>query len=97
MTARREVDVDDRPSIAVERAALGRDAIVSIEVAARWLGGRRSEAMAWIEQLGVVFAHPITGASSVRWGRIVDAAEGVADRGPTMRPRDIGTMPRERL
>jgi hypothetical protein len=62
-------------SLHASRAALGDAAVFPLGVAAKLLGGRRADAIAWLEAHCHPWEHPITGDRWVTWGRVRAALE----------------------
>lgn len=61
-----------------------RDSVLSVSAAARALGGRRIDAVAWMRGVGLVHAGP-SGRELVIWGDVLDALRRNVQPLPTRR------------
>jgi predicted DNA-binding transcriptional regulator AlpA len=77
--------------------APNRDSVVTLATAAKWLGGRRSAAVAWISANVPTFPHPVTGDRSVVWGRVLQKIEQIEDRAEAASSSGWRNLPTERL
>ena len=88
-----------------ERLSLGKDAVISVSLAAELLPGSDAEMRAWLADRGLVRDHPRLGRCVI-WGRVLEAIEADAGREdpdqvapelvPARRP-DVAKMPRAGL
>lgn len=89
-----------------ERLSLGRDAVISVSLAAELLPGSDAEMRAWLADRGLVLDHPRLGRCVI-WGDVLAAiradagrVEGTDQVAPEMVPvrrPDIAKMPRRPL